>query len=423
MTTGTLLDTIVYAFRDLFGSQNFALFYAYIWGVILCEGRHTVTGIYLAGQPASRYWSLVKFLGRGRWDETQVVQRLIGLLLEYLPDWVYVYDHTHAIKTGKKQIGLHFFRNHRYRKRNTNQSKFHWGHQFAGLGILGLEGRVRRLFPVWVRLLDPEALGASALAAFESIVSVIPAGLIIFDRGFNNRKYFNALLEQGHQLLCRARRNAAFFYLPLSSEQPQRGRKRLYGRRVHFQHWTYTPMRIPGFEQALSVAHQIVRTRMCPQPVRLVVVRTRPKQSKPYRYFLVYTTDLTLSGETIVRYYKLRWGFETNMRDTKEELGFDQYQVHSQRSIERSVLLSFVAASLTQLLAWPAFEQAHAKTFPSLEPGLTQMGIHWYHPSQWTLGLLLRYLRWQKRRLLFSASNADEQNHEKKRDRYAIAAG
>ena len=52
--------------------------------------------------------------------------------------------------------------------------------------------------------------------------------------------------------------------------------------------------------------------------------------------------------ETLVRYYKLRWGFETNMRDTKEELGFDQYQVHSQRSIERSVLLSFVAASLTQ---------------------------------------------------------------------------
>ena len=55
-----------------------------------------------------------------------------------------------------------------------------------------------------------------------------------------------------------------------------------------------------------------------------------------------------LSVETLVRYYKLRWGFETNMRDTKEELGFDQYQVHSQRSIERSVLLSFVAASLTQ---------------------------------------------------------------------------
>ena len=141
MTTGTLLDTVVYAFRDLFGSQNFALFYAYVWGVILCEGRHTVTAIYLAIQPASRYWSLAKSLSRGRWDETQVVQRLIGLLLEYLPDWVYVYNHTHAIKTGKKPFGLPFFRNPRYRKGNTNQSKFHWGHPFAGLGILGLDGR------------------------------------------------------------------------------------------------------------------------------------------------------------------------------------------------------------------------------------------------------------------------------------------
>jgi len=423
MTTGTLLDTIVYAFRDLFGSQNFALFYAYVWGVILCEGRHTVSGIYLAGQPASRYWSLVKFLRRGHWDETQVVQRLIGLLLEYLPDWVYVYDHTHAIKTGKKQFGLHFFRNHRYRKRNTNQSKFHWGHQFAGLGILGLDGLTSRLFPVWVRLLDPQAVGASACTAFAAIVSVIPAGLIIFDRGFNNRKYFNALLEQGHQLLCRARRNAAFFYRPLPSEQPRRGRPRLYGRRVHVPHWTYTPMTMPGFASVLCVAHQIVRTRMCPQPVRLVVVRTRAKKSKPYRYFLVFTTDLTLSVETILRYYRLRWGFETNMRDTKEELGFDQYQVRSQRSIERSVLLSFVAASLTQLVAWPAFEQAHAKTFPSLEQGLAQMDMHWYHPYRWTLGLLLRYLRGQKRRVPFSASISDEENHAKKGRSYAIAAG
>jgi hypothetical protein len=30
MITGTLLDTVVYAFRDLFGSQNFALFSAYV---------------------------------------------------------------------------------------------------------------------------------------------------------------------------------------------------------------------------------------------------------------------------------------------------------------------------------------------------------------------------------------------------------
>ena len=423
MTTGSLLDGVVYAFRDLFGSQNFALFSAYVWGLILCEGRHTVSGIYLASPPQSRYWSLVKFLSRGQWDETQVVQRLIGLLLEYVTDWVYVYDHTHAIKTGKKQFGLHFFRNHRYRKRNTNQSKFHCGHQFAGLGLLGLDGLTARLFPVWVHLLDPKVLGRSALAAFESIVSVMPAGLILFDRGFNNRKYFKCLLQHGHQLLCRARKNAAFYYVPTDAEQPKKGRKRIYGRRVHIQHWSYARLPVPGFDEPLWVADQIVRTRMCPQPVHLVVVRTRPQPSKPYRYFLVYTTDLSLSVATIVRYYKLRWSFETNMRDTKEELGFDQYQVRSQQAIQRSVLLSFVAASLTQLLAWPAFEKAQEQTVPALKEGLQQMGIHWYHPKRWTLGLLLRYLRWQKRRRVFSLSIVDEEKYGKKEPPYAIAAG
>ena len=177
MDTFSLLDDVVYQFRDLFGSQNFALFYAYIWGVILCPGRHTVSGIYLAGQPASRYWSLVKFLSRGQWEPTEVVQRLIGLILLYVPEWVYVYDHTHAIKTGKAQESLHFFRNHSYQKRNTNQSKFHWGHQFAGLGLLAVSSSLAVLFPVWVKLLDPAALSVSGLAAFESIVSVIPAGL------------------------------------------------------------------------------------------------------------------------------------------------------------------------------------------------------------------------------------------------------
>ena len=390
--------------------------------MILCEGRHTVTGIYLASQPTGRYWSLVKFLSRGKWDETMVVQRLIGLILLYVPEWVYIYDHTHAIKTGNKQEGLHFFRNHRYRKRNTNQSKFHWGHQFAGLGLLALSGPWPTLFPVWVKLLDSLALGVSGLAAFESIVGVIPAGLIIFDRGFNNRKYFKVLLENGHQLLCRARKNAAFYYLPEPEEQSGKGRPKVYGKRVRIERLPYTDMKSTALGKLISVAALTVRTKMCPQPVQLVVIRTRPKKHKPYRYFLVYTTDLALPVDTIVRYYKLRWGFETNMRDTKESLGFDHYQVHSEVSIERSVLLSFVAASLAQLVALSAFQQAHSDTLPSLKQGLEEMNMHWYHPERWTLGLIIRYLRWKHHRRAFSADISENENSEKK-NVYSLAAG
>ena len=41
---------------------------------------------------------------------------------------------------------------------------------------------------------------------------------------------------------------------------------------------------------------------------------------------------------------------ETAFRDAKQHFGFDTYQVKSRKSINRFVQLSFVAASLRQLL-------------------------------------------------------------------------
>jgi hypothetical protein len=423
METLALLDPLLYRFQDLFGSQNFALFCAYVYGVILCTGRHTVSNIYLSGQPDTQYWSSVKFLSRGKWDEDKVVQRLIGIILSYLSEWVYVYDQTYTTKTGKKQFGLHFFKNHRYRKRNTNQSKFHWGHEFAGLGIVGITATGTYLFPVWVKLLQAGAIAASGLLGFEAIIAMIPSGLIIFDRGFNNRKYFKALLEEGHHLLCRARKNMVFYRVPTEKEQPKRGRKKIYGRRINIPRLPFQDLYVEKLDKTLSVVDLIVRTRVCPKKVHLVVVRTRPKKSKPYRYFLVYTTDLTLSVETIILHYKRRWTFETGMHDSKESFGFDHYQVRSEKAIQRSVSLSFICASLTQLLALPQFQQTHSETLPDLAQGMDDMNIHWYHPKRWTLGLVTRYIRWKYMRQIFPERFSHNKNLTKSENTYSIVAG
>ena len=106
------------------------------------------------------------------------------------------------------------------------------------------------------------------------------------------------------------------------------------------------------------------------------------------------------------------------MRDNKETLGFDHYQVRSERAIESSVLLCFVATSLLRLLAWPAFQQAHTTFLPSVQQGVKEMGIHWYQPAYWTLGLILRYVRQH----LFSVSISQEKTAGKENP-YGFAAG
>ena len=91
-------------------------------------------------------------------------------------DWVYVYDATQVLKTGKNQWGLHFFRNFSYQGCRVNQSKFHFGHEFGALGLLYATPTERLLFPVWVKLIVPQTLRDKSDAVLKRICSKIPQG-------------------------------------------------------------------------------------------------------------------------------------------------------------------------------------------------------------------------------------------------------
>jgi hypothetical protein len=366
------INDLLTFFQPLFNSQGYALFCSFILGILCYQKRKTISGIYLASPSMSRYWSMVKFLSRGKWNADLLAQKLLCLIQKYYENWVYIYDETHTIKTGKAQFGLHFFRNYRYQKRNTNQSKFHWGHQFAALGLLCFTASQAILFPIWVKMIIPGDAILNSLEVLKTIATNIPLGLIIMDRGFNNRKVFKVLLSLGHHILCRAKSNAVFYYpLVIDPLIKRRGRKGKYGQRVSIPDLQFCDVHALG--QIVSVASAIVWTKMCPQQVRLVVRRTRDDETKPYKYFMVYTTDISLSVETIIRYYRLRWGLETAFRDTKENFGFDNYQVRSHKSISRFVQLSFVATSVMQLM----YSLSDTLKNLSIDEVLETLGIHW----------------------------------------------
>ena len=384
------LESILSDFRHLFNQQNFALFQAFIFGFIANRGNGTLTDLYQCSGSETQYWSFPKFLSRGKWNADAVAGVLIRRIQHYFTDWVYVYDETKALKTGIAQWGLHFFRNFSYQKRRVNQSKFHYGHEFGALGLLCQTATQWHLFPVWVKLILPQSIRDKSQAVLKRICSKIPPGLIIFDRGFARRKVFTMVLSFGHHILCRAKSNAVFYRLPKPTKRRQRGRPRKYGDRLDIRRLRYKDTDIDG--QRYSIASKVVRTKMCDTNVRLVIIRKRPKASKPYRYFCVFTTDLTLEIPQIATYYRKRWLIETAFRDVKQHFGFDAYRLKSRKSINRFVQLSFVAASLTKLIF--TLPNATQKTI-SVQKVCQHLGIHWYRPRKLTQGLRVAYLRSQ----------------------------
>ena len=401
------LSDILSDFRHLFNQQNFALFQTFIFGFIANKGTGTLTELYQCSGSKTRYWSFPKFLSRGKWNADAVAALLIRHIQCLFSLWVYVYDETKALKTGKSQWGLHFFRNFSYQSHRVNQSKFHYGHEFGALGLLCQSPSDWLLFPVWVKLVVPQTIRDKTDAVLKRICSKIAPGLIIFDRGFARRKVFTMVMSFGHHILCRAKSNAVFYRLPKHPKRPQRGRPRKYGDRLDIRRLRYQEMTINA--KSYSIASKVVRTRMCDADVRLVVMRNRPKPSKPYRYFCVFTTDLTLEIPQIVEYYRQRWQIETAFRDVKQHFGFDTYRLKSRKSINRFVQLSFVAASLTKLVF--TSRDAPQKEI-SVEKVCQHLGIHWYRPGKLTQGLRVAYLRAQIAVSTFSAKFKEKTNSQ-----------
>ena len=114
------LESILSDFRHLFNQQNFALFQAFIFGFIANRGNGTLTELYQSSASQTKYWSFPKFLSRGKWSADAVSALLIRRIQHLFMEWVYVYDETKALKTGKTQWGLHFFRNCGYQKHHVN---------------------------------------------------------------------------------------------------------------------------------------------------------------------------------------------------------------------------------------------------------------------------------------------------------------
>ena len=298
------LENMLSEFRPLFKHNNFDHFQTFVKGLINTPHRGTMTQLYLSTAASGRYWSLPKFLSRGIWCVDEVASSLRHQVQTVYATGVYVYDESHATTDGKQQVGTHFFRNTRYQKRNKNQSKFHHGHEFGAIGWLAETPEGTRLFPLAARMIDPKSEDANSFAVLKHLCGLMPPGLIIFDKGFNRRKVFTEILSQGHHLLCRARSNAAFFHLPKRPKFPKKGRPRRYGSRVSLPHLKYKDLSVGN--ETFSVTEKVVRTKMCPVEVRIVVIRKRPKPSQPYRYFCVFTSDLQLPVEKVIEHYKNR---------------------------------------------------------------------------------------------------------------------
>jgi hypothetical protein len=85
----------------------------------------------------------------------------------------------------------------------------------------------------------------------------------------------------------------------------------------------------------------------CSTPLQIFFIFDKWSDSDDKDVHILISNNLTMSAETAIFTYLLRWGIEESFRELKDNFCFDQYQVRDQQQIQRHWILSFLVWSLT----------------------------------------------------------------------------
>lgn len=311
-------------------------FQTYVMGLIIGEGRRTITNINATRLPEERKddSSVSRFVQNYKWSEDEVERLRVTLARAEIITWLdnregdrpmttyLVFDDSTHEKTGQQIAGAGSFRaggGYKWGKKMVSSllragpfNVPYWGDLYLKKEYCQAEGLVFRTTTEMVR---KQILSFEPLPGTETCVLV--------DSWFSGWPTISAVKS----------REAEGFYL-ISGLKKSRNIYRRDGSKVNlkiraseleYQHYE----RIKANGRTFYVyRYEGLVSRAGDDPCVVLICRNDLSDSKDEPFFILCTrTDLT-TQQIIVRYLK-RWGIETGYRNGKQLLGQDEYQGRS----------------------------------------------------------------------------------------------
>lgn len=128
--------------------------------------------------------------------------------------------------------------------------------------------------------------------------------------------------------------------------QTGRGAPRKYDGKVNFSDLSRFS-RLVDVKPGVELYTLVLWHRTWKQQIRLALLVNRPAGKKA-QHILLFSTDLNLSAEKILKFYKLRFQIEFLFRDAKQFTGLSDCQARNELSLSFHFNTSFIALNLAK---------------------------------------------------------------------------
>ncbi|MBG1269300.1 transposase [Nostoc sp. WHI] len=183
------------------------------------------------------------------------------------------------------------------------------------------------------------------------IANFIPLSYLVLDGHFGNNNALQMARQVNLHIISKLRHDSAL-YIPYQNPDPNRRSRRKYGNKLDY-------CNIPDAYLCKSTIEDDIKTdiyqatllhKEFAQSLNIVILVKINLKTNACSHVILFSSDLKLSFEKIIDYYKLRFQIEFNFRDAKQFWGLEDFMNLSQTAVTNAANLAFFMVNLSHYL-------------------------------------------------------------------------
>jgi hypothetical protein len=189
------------------------------------------------------------------------------------------------------------------------------------------------------------------------------------DGYFAKKKFVNGITSNSHlHIICKFRQDANLRYAYIGPKSASKGRPKQYFGKVNTSLIDRRRIRYCfDIDEDTCVFSGIVYSISLKRQVRIVYIEHYGQDGYAKGHAILFSTDLTLSPEKILLYYKQRFQIEFLFRDAKNFAGLEHCQARSENKINFHVNASLTTVSLAKALHYLPISKDQREGFSMLD--------------------------------------------------------
>jgi putative transposase len=188
---------------------------------------------------------------------------------------------------------------------------------------------------------------------------VVTPAYLVLDGHFGNNNALQMTLQCGIDIISKLRCDSALYFL-YAGPQKKRGPRRKYGDKIDYDHIPEHYLQASEEEDGIRTDYYQAKmlSKSFAQPLNVVIIVKTKLKTGARAHVILFSSDLNLSYEKLVDYYRLRFQIEFNFRDAKQYWGLDDFMNVKEIPVTNAANLALFMVNIAQRLL-ADFRQHH----------------------------------------------------------------